>query len=88
MIALIIIGFLLLVASFIWVVCLDNDNDIWIVPYFMFCLGMVMLIVGSIEVFSKQTEIRCMNGKYEYEQRVIYYNNDTIPVDTIYVKIK
>ncbi len=89
MIALIIIGCVLLFASLIWaMMAYERNHDSWVVAYFIFALGMLLLVVGAMEFTKKDTEIGCLNGKFTYEQQLVYRLNDTIPVDTIYVKIK
>jgi hypothetical protein len=61
-------------------------------------LALSCLLIGIITVFAAKYhdyngtycdgQIDALKGIYEYELIEVYYNNDTIPVDTIYVKIK
>lgn len=87
MAALLVIGIVILLIVLVGSTATDIDNEasaLWSLP---FMIGLMMVLYGMDKASYKNGQIDALNGKYEYKQHVIYYDNDTIPKDTIYVRI-
>ena len=84
---LMIIGIILLFASFIIFIVSDDDRLGAFAGAFIW-LSVALIVVSSIQIGYKQGQINALQNKYSYEMRLVYPLNDTIPCDTLYVKIK
>lgn len=91
MIALMIIGGVMVLGGLIVLSIMTNtgggtNDSRFAFPFIVAYFGVVILFVGSIEHGKKEGQINALKGKQAYEIQVVY--RDTIPVDTLYVKIK
>jgi hypothetical protein len=51
-------------------------------------VGVIFFVAGTELSGYKNGQTDALKGKYEYKMQVVYELNDTIPVDTLFVKIK
>jgi hypothetical protein len=90
-----IIGIILLVAGFILVVVASPNTDddfvkfaIALLIWFLAAWGASILSrIDQEEASYKEGQVDALNGDYKYEKRYIYRENDSIPIDSVYVLI-
>lgn len=58
-----------------------------VVHLFIIVVAALMIEFTSEDVGYKMGQIDAMNGKYKYERHFVYPENDSIPLDTLYVKL-
>jgi len=56
--------------------------------YVILSILVTFAFIGLNKDSYSEGQIDAIKGDYTYEQQFVYRANDTIPVDTIYVKIK
>ena len=90
MIALIIIGGLLVVGSPLWSMIAGNSN-FFLLKWFLFCAGLALLSFAvtafAIPRSYDKGQIDALKGIQTHEIQYVFSRGDTIPCDTLYVKI-
>jgi hypothetical protein len=54
----------------------------------LFVIGMVIFASSNSVMNYKEGQTAALKGEYSYKMQVVYDVNDSIPVDTLIVKIK
>ena len=98
MIALLIVGGVLAVGSVLWLLFsgIDHKDDkILISQWAVFCIGIALMGLYVIPEFDDkyksgydQGQIDALHGIQTHERYYVYPQGDTIPSDTLYVKIE
>lgn len=58
-----------------------------IISALIFITITALLSVREYNGTYKDGQVDAMNGKLKYERHIVYPENDTIPIDTLYVEI-
>ena len=73
--------------SFLAIGNVDDERHLpWVTACFV--VGLMLFYIGIDEIGYRNGQQDALKGEHKYKMQIVYDVNDTIPVDTIYVKIK
>jgi uncharacterized membrane protein YadS len=91
-----ILPFILIIIAiavvYTWAEISDPTNDTSVIDTMVrtvvICILIILLALVITENTKKETTINNLNGNWEYKQGFVYSEGDTIPSDTLYIKIE
>jgi hypothetical protein len=89
MITLFIVGFVFCFGAVIWLL-VDDHADTWWIKWIIFCIGFGGLLGASLYQSKEsynQGQIDALHGTQTFERHLVYLEGDSIPSDTLYLKI-